>query len=148
MLQLGGRAFRVVKVSTVEHDVWMMGKTAAAGMQQVTMLPGETPESFATRLTGEFARSGLVLVLLGGALIPAELEDLEWSPAVAAQTAAFLGGLTDPADKQLVLAQVASLVAGFFETGLMSCMTSRNSSAGAAANGQPVLQPASRTAAH
>jgi len=147
MLELGGRKLRAIKTSTVAHDVWMMARVADAGIRQVTMLPGETPEAFATRLTGELASSGQVLNLLGGILIFEDREDLDWTPAMAAETAAFLGSLTEPADKQMVLSQVASLVAGFFEAGLTSFTTSPSYS-GSAAGGQPASNQISPTVAH
>jgi hypothetical protein len=88
-----------------------------------------------------------VLNLLGGILIFAEREDLDWTPAMAAETAAFLGSLTEPGDKQLVLSQVASLVAGFFEAGLTS-FTTTPSFSGKAAGGQPASNQTSPTVQH
>ncbi len=147
MLELSGRRFRAIQTSTIEHDVWMMARSAQAGIQRVAMHDDETPEAFAARLTGEFARSGQMLHLLAGVLVPEEIADTDWTPAIAAETAAFLGGITDPSDKAVVLGQVASLVAGFFESGLMSCTTSRSYS-GALAGDQPVNSTASPIAAH
>lgn len=148
MIALGGREYRVIKTSTVEHDVWMMARVVDAGIRQVTMEPGESPEAFATRLTGELARSGQVLALLGGVMIPSELQDLQWTPEVAKATAAALGQLTDPDDKQAVLSQIASLVAGFFEAGLISFMTSQNYSGSVGDQPGAKNQTASPTVAH
>ena len=126
---LGGRRFADTGESTVEHDFLLMGLIREAGLDEVVIQDGEAPEDFARRLLQEGLATGKVLDLLGCLLIPAEISSKDWTPVLGRETSAFVGGLTDPADKARVQALVVSLLTSFFVYGLSSVMRSPTSSA-------------------
>ena len=119
-LKLGGREFRPLTVSTIEHDLWVMGQVRRAGLDRITMGGDETADDFARRLLDVILQSRQIFALLGGLLVPAEVPDLEWTPETAEATGAFLRTVTDPAEKQVLITEVAGLTASFFGSGLVS----------------------------
>jgi hypothetical protein len=125
LIRLGGREFRPVEDGTIEHDYWLMGLIRRAGMDRVVMQEGESPDEFASRIMFELMASEHAFSILGGAMMPADKDVCDWTPAMAADTAAFLKHLTSAEDKQTLNACTASLVADFFVHGLATLMTSR-----------------------
>lgn len=126
---LGGRVFREAKRSTIEHDIWTMDQIRASGLDSVRRDPDEMFEEFGLRLLDVALRSGRALDLIGGLLLPDEVDDLDWSPELAKETAKFLGRLSSEEDKQQVHVLLGKLVAGFFAAGVLSVGTSPVSSA-------------------
>lgn len=124
-ITLGGREFRPVVGATIEHDYWLMGHIRRAGIDRCALEEGESPDDYALRLMREVINSGEAFTLLGGTLIPADKKVTDWTPAIAQETAEFLKRLTDPNDKQKLNGCTASLLAGFFSSGLASLETSR-----------------------
>lgn len=124
-ITLGGREFRPVVDATIEHDYWLMGHIRRAGIDRVVIEEGEPPDEFALRLMRELVNSGATFTILGGAIMPADKAVHEWTPEMATATAEFLKRLTDPKDKQTLNGCTASLLAGFFSSGLASLETSR-----------------------
>lgn len=132
---LGGRLFREPAKSTIAHDAWVMARIRSTGMERLERKPDEAWDDFGVRLTETVLSSGHALDLLAGLLVPAEIGDLQWTPAIAKEIASFLGELSDPADKQAVHVLIGRLVAGFFVEGVLSESLSRVSSARLAARG-------------
>jgi hypothetical protein len=127
---LGGRRFRALEESTVEHDQWYMRNVRAAGLDVVELREGESPEDFAHRLLGIALDSGRVNLLIAGMIVPTDAPGGRWSPALAAATAEFIGRLSVPEDKRQVYGLLASLLASFFGAGLISSVASQLSSDG------------------
>jgi hypothetical protein len=127
-MTIGGREWKAITNSTLEHDFWTMGQIRAAGLDRVVIEEGEKVEEFFLRIQREAINHGRAFLLLGGFLMPAEVDPLDWSEEMAIETANFFRKLTDPADKRVVQLQFASMLAGFFANGLASLMTSRKSS--------------------
>ena len=71
---------------------------------------------------------GYALRLLGGLLLPEGMNPREWTPEVAAGITAHLELLTDREEKNQIRPLVASMLAGFFTSGLASLRTSSASS--------------------
>jgi hypothetical protein len=128
IVRLGGRDWKPVVDSTIEHDYWLMGHIRRAGIDEVVIDEDETPDEFVLRFLRETINAGVVFILLGGALMPADKSAVDWTPQMAEDTAAFMKRLTDPQDKQTVHNQVVSLISGFFVQGLISLRTSPRSS--------------------
>lgn len=126
IITLGGRAFRGMRVSTLEHDHWVMGEVRAAGLDRITMQEGEMAEDFVRRLLDEIIVSGRVYSLLGGLLVPAAMKDGDWTPEVAEDTAQHIRQLTDRADKLAVNNIVVEMLIGFFVNGLATATISRS----------------------
>ena len=146
LIQLGGRTFREIGESTLEHDLWFLGQRDRAGLTRLEMLQGETPEEFAERFTGELAGSGAALLMLGALIVPGDVRNEGWTPALAEDTARFLGKLSDPKDKLQVQGMLAGLVLRFFRAGSPSSRTSPSSSATSTRNGpgSPIESEAAR----
>ncbi len=122
-LTLGGRTFKHCQNSTIEHDYVTMDRFNAAGLAVIDMPEGSTPEQFVAELVSRAIRAGQLFPLLACMLIPAELDDTDWTPAIAAQTEAHLRKLTGAEDKQALQGQVAGMLASFFQTGLTTLRT-------------------------
>ncbi len=125
---LGGREFRSLSQSTIEHDMWVVARMRMAGIHEFYQHENETQFAFATRVINELIDSGQALEILGGLLLPAELDPLDWTPKVAAETAAFIRKLTDPEDKNLVQLLISRMLVDFFETGTALRKIFQNSS--------------------
>ena len=119
IITIGGRRWREVVSNTIEHDFWVLQQTQEAGIGLYTK-KGEDPGEFAARLLREVIASGKAFLLVGAFLIPAELTDQDWSPALAQQTGEFMRKLEGADDKQIIQGAIISLLLGFFEAGLRS----------------------------
>lgn len=128
LITLAGKPFRAIKHSTIEHDFHAMALLREANLHEVYMQEGETPEDFAMRILNGAIASGKAFDLLGTFLVPAAIEDGQWSPAVAHETAALLRHTTDLQEKHRIRSAVVSCIIGFFQSGLTYSMTSPKSS--------------------
>lgn len=117
-IQLAGRKFRTIGNSTLEHDVWVMGRLRQAGLDSLTLDAGEKPEDYAHRLLSQLLTSERALEIVGALIVPAELPSLKWTPRVARDTAVFLGRLADPRDKLEVQRLLLAVLVPFLESGL------------------------------
>jgi hypothetical protein len=116
---LGGREFRPSARSTIRHDHWMMSRIRKAGITDIHQEPGEDARSYGLRVLDALLNGDLALELLGGVLVPADAKG-PWTPEMAAETAAFVGGLEDPEDKRTKDVTLASLLIPFFARELAS----------------------------
>ena len=127
-LTLAGRHYRTIQHSTIEHDYCTLDRFNAAGLAVIAMPDGSSPEQFVGELVSRAVRSGQLFPLLSCLLIPADLADTDWTPAVAAATEAHLRTLTAAEDKQALHGQVAGMFATFFQLGLTTLRISPKSS--------------------
>lgn len=116
--QLGGRAYRAVAVSTLERDVFVMGRARTAGLDSITKLAEETPEEYAVRVLEALLKLEGVLELVGALIIPAEMPDDQWTPSVAHDTARLVGRITNDEQKGHVKQALLGLLVPFLESGL------------------------------
>lgn len=126
----------------MQHDAWLMARLRGVGFDKVQRFENETPEQFGARLGAELFGSDDVLLVLGGFLVPAEIKDTQWTPAIAKETASFVGGLSDPDDKLAYQQVVLSVLIPFLESGLSSSTSSEPSSVAAAVERNGALEPA------
>ena len=126
--ELGGRRFVSVGESTVEHDDWFMVRLEKAGLVEVMMGEHEKADDFAVRVLRDVLRSGCTNELIGSLIIPEGNTGLDWTPAMATETANFIGALHTPEDKAVRRELVTSLLIHFFANGLVSLVRSRGSS--------------------
>lgn len=133
-ITLGGRAFVSVGESTLAHDIRFVELVAKAGLSAFSLRDGEPAEDFARRLMDQLMATGRALDLLACLMVPEPEEGTApgstWTLDLAAETARFLGALTDPGDKGQIHALLAELLRDFFESGLVSLTSSRPSSPG------------------
>jgi len=124
-LRIGGKRFRVVQDGTAERDHFVIQYAGKVGLREVAMLEAEDPEAFAHRLLYQLVDAGVVFELLGGILIPDELEDSEWTLELARSTAAHLRRCHLPEDKATINAAIGCLIQDFFVRGVSSLVSSR-----------------------
>jgi len=131
---LAGRTFLALGESTVDQDFHFLALVRRARIDEVTIEAGESPEAFARRLLEATVESGTILDLLGCLLVPEEAAPRDrdpgeaWTREMGEETARFLGRLREPEDKARIRSLVLSLLASFFETGIVSLWTSKTSS--------------------
>lgn len=126
-VELGGRRFVRVENSTVRHDFWLMGQARKAGLNRIEAKPGTTVEDFVDEILGRLMDSDLALVLLGGLLVPEGLDMKDWTPATAAEVTRHIELLTAKEDKDAVKPLTASMLIGFFRSGIASLKISHGS---------------------
>jgi hypothetical protein len=127
-ITIAGRKLKPVTNSTMRHDIWVQGQIERAGLTHMAIHPDESPEEFAMRVFRQAAMNADVFLLLGGLLMPFEIEPAKWTEEMARDTANFLGNVTDATDKAIVQMQINSALTSFFVTGLSSLMISQRSS--------------------
>lgn len=136
-LSLGGRRFEYVTDAPVRLDLFVMMHARHAGLTGLSQHENETPEAFVQRMLDSCISSGRALLLLGGLLIPEGKTAADWSEEMAFDTAGHLGRIVEHSEKQKVYTELASVLLGFFESGLGSWIGSpRSSGAGAEPAGQ------------
>lgn len=113
--------------STAEHDFYAMTLVQRSKMHEPTMLPGETAEAFALRLTSELISSQDLWALLGCIVAPKDAAGALWTRESGAATAKHLASLTDEGDKAMIRSLVVELVLHFLAHGVLSLMTSASS---------------------
>ena len=126
--ELNGRKLRETRTSTIRHDLWLMGHMRAAGVTEVTITEGESPEAFAERLFVELSNSDRMLLILAGCFVEADKPDSSWTPELAEQLAKEFGEIEDIATKQHLYQMMVRLVMGFFTGGLVRLRRSQRSS--------------------
>jgi hypothetical protein len=127
-ITINGKNFKPVTNSTMRHDIWVQGQIEKTGVMHIAIWEGELPEEYAMRVFRQAAMNGDVFLLLGGLLMPAELDPVSWTMEMAEATAKHLGNVTSDTDKAIVQMQINSALTSFFVTGLSSLMISPRSS--------------------
>jgi hypothetical protein len=125
--ELNGRKLRETRTSTIRHDLWLMGHMRAAGVTEVTINDGETPEAFAERLFVELTNSDRMLLIIAGCFVEEGMSDDKWTPEFAEQLAVEFGNIADAETKQKLYSMMVKLTMGFFESGLVRLRRSQNS---------------------
>jgi hypothetical protein len=92
LITLGGRAFRVIDFDrrTIPLHLYLETQMRESGADKVLPGPEEGDESWALRLRMQLVDSGRAIDLVAGCLVAPEQSERDWSPAVAAATAAHL----------------------------------------------------------
>jgi hypothetical protein len=128
IIELGGKSYRAIEVSTVEHDFTVMQLLVETGLDKVSKAEGESADDFAIRVLRTVMASGKSFDLLGAFLIPADIPDLDWTPELGVVTRQFVSRIADPAEKLLVRNALVTMLLSFSEAGLFSWTDSRESS--------------------
>lgn len=124
VVKLGGREFQVIANGPVKFDLYMLALVKKAGIDSINISAGQTTEEFVDALLDQLMRSGMSMEILGAMMAPADLDLRKWTPAVAAESTAFIEELMEPSDKAIVKGMVAQVLIGFFQSGLASLTTS------------------------
>lgn len=126
--ELGGRRWRIIASGRLKREVWLDRLLLEAKLRDVELQPGESGEQFVSRLLDACILSGKAFELLGGLLLPQEIPDEAWTPARAAETAAFLENLQGEREKAAFRAMLVTALLGFFVGGLGSAGRSATAS--------------------
>jgi hypothetical protein len=118
ILVIGGRRWKPLTKSTIEHDFTTMRHIREAGLNDLRKGAEESYEDYAVRLLHEIIGSGKAFILLGCFLVPEGTQDEQWTAQLADQTAEFMRTLTSDEDKGNVQMAVISMLNGFFLSGL------------------------------
>lgn len=127
-LELGGCEYRKMGPSTLDHDWRFVALLRELKLLEPCLSEGEPAADYGRRLLVELISSGRAGAVLGHLIMPAELSDEQWTPAVADATSAAIAGLTDEADKATVHSLTLGVLLDFFETGLNASLGSMISS--------------------
>lgn len=130
-ITIAGREYRPVVETTIEHDVWIGKRMRMAGIDRMEKSAVESVEEFALRVVLNLMESGEFLELLGGWLVPADVDPDSWTPALALQTASTFRRVKSPEDKQELIRVTGEMLALFLEAGIAFVRTSPKSSADA-----------------
>ena len=89
-LTIEGKRFVPLANGTFAHDIWITKKIREAGLagDVLAMREGETQDQLIERVAISAYESGLALQLLGGLLIPADVDPRAWTPELAMQAQA------------------------------------------------------------
>lgn len=137
-IEINGRAYVEIGANgSLARDLFVMYHARHAGLTNIAPRDGETTEALGERILGSLISSGHTLPLLGGFLIPEGKAPEDWTEAMAHETAAALGRVTDGADKEKVTAQLLSIMVGFFASGLGSWIASGRASAADGSGSSP-----------
>ncbi len=120
LLTLGGRQFKPISNATLEHDYRVMALLNAAGIRVIEMPEDADPQVFMENLFANLVLAGSLLSLFAHLLLPAETEGKHWTPELAADIEKHLRSLTDDKDKAAVHEQLAVMLIGFFQNGLVA----------------------------
>jgi hypothetical protein len=114
VIELGGRKFRIIEKGTLEHQMWMDRQVLETGLSGILREAPMSSADYAGKIWEQISRQQKVFPLLSGMLIPEGLADVDWTPAEADKTTAFLKKLTAPEDHARVRSLLISVVLGFF----------------------------------
>lgn len=127
IIKINGREFTTVKSLTLEHDIYLMTHIRSAGLDILSQEPAESVDLYVERLLTQVLQSNKVFKLLAGLLLPIEIAIDKWSLEIAEEIESFLKKLTDQRDKDIIKNLIVGLLIDFFQSGLISSMTSQKS---------------------
>lgn len=129
MLEIDGAgSYRLITRRTIECDVVLSNLLRSTGAEKALVDAVAAGEDIDKRIFEAVTGSGKMFDILGAALMPAELDSLNWSPEIQRETAAKLKRVTSEEGKRTLLLAIVPLVSGFFLQGLRYTATSPNSS--------------------
>lgn len=120
--------FRPVVGGTFEHDIYVEQAVIRCGLDEIVKDPDETPDEFANRILREAMEGDALFTILAALVMPDGKDASQWTPDMARETAEFFKRVTAPEDKAVLRGCFASMLSGFFVSGLASVTTSLKSS--------------------
>jgi hypothetical protein len=103
---------------TVMLDHFLLGRLGESGLDRVLPGNGETDAQYMARLQAAAISCGIVPTLLSGYLLPMGIGEQDWTPELAAQTAAHISRCDTAKDRELVYELTIEVVFGFFRQGI------------------------------
>lgn len=142
-ITLGGRPLAALDFGarTVRWQLHVDRLIGETGLDRLMPIDEESEQAYLLRLHTAVMRCGKACELLGCFVLPEGKTAADWTPAMAAETAEWLGSLATESDIQEVYRLGMSFVLGFFVRQLRSLGSSLNSSSAADRQNLP-SQPA------
>jgi len=124
-IELNGKRFVRAEETTVRHDFWLMHRIREAGLDQVRIKSRkrEDVDIAVEELIDRVVYSDHALILLGGLFLPEGLNPRDWTPEIAEEITKHLEAMTAKEDKEQIKPLIASMISGFFLSGLASLRT-------------------------
>lgn len=122
-ITLAGREFEMHKALTAAQEMFMQGQLRAAGVTEILSKPDATLATHGEEILTALLMSGRAEFIFAAMLVEA---GKPWRREDAISNAEDFGGVTDPKEKALLHTILFGVVAGFFEQGGKSLMTSPN----------------------
>jgi hypothetical protein len=153
VVTLGGRRFREITRPSFNQDIWVMRHARVAGITSVldgaSSTTSDDPEALVARVLERALEGDHMVNLLAGVLVE---DGAPWSRDRAEANAQFFGGLTDPAEKEILQTRWLIWLANFFAGGAASLVRSLSSSPQTSENAdarrtRPPGEPATRSSA-
>lgn len=148
VITIGGKRFSLIDLErrTVRQDHFIVAVFRRTGIDKVSPIVDEDPREFLLRIYQRMLASGAACELLSAFLLPEGMDPKEWRPHVAKEVQEHLESANTEVDRQLVNQKAFEVMTGFFKQGLISLLTSLNSSAdqsgrGISPNRTEVLSP-------
>jgi len=129
-VRLGGRLFNVINydVITVINEAYIHKLMRETGLDiPLPFNDAESDVEYQVRLQARVVDTLKLPELLGGFLLPAGMTEATWTPAVAAETAKYISGLTAREDRDEVFRLAYLVNVYFFREGLISLRNSQSS---------------------
>lgn len=122
--ELAGRRFRAVAKPTVDWMIAASNELRLAKVDKFVKAEKEDNAQFAERFVDQVQASGRLVDLAAVLVVPAEIDDADWTPAMHQQTRRLFGRLQDEAD-QIKLFHMLEEVFRFFVYARLYSMPSR-----------------------
>jgi len=131
--KLGGRLYQPINLvaRTFRSDAAATALINELGLDEITLGPLEDEDlvAYAGRLNHRVIATGRIPDLLGHYLIPVGKTETDWTPELAAETAAIIGAVQDPQERDLVYQLASEFVFFFFRSALQRLAISQSSTA-------------------
>lgn len=117
--ELGGRPFRQIQTRTFELMMELDRLVIESGISKLLQSgpnANENGGAFGARLWETISRSNKSFAFVAALIIPANMQDVDWTPDEAARTASFVKKLHDLADFATMQQLLIRLVISFFAT--------------------------------
>lgn len=121
-VQLGGRLFTPINFHrrTVLIDHYLLRLIRETGLDAVKPDEDEAPEVWQARLQTQLLCSGRAHELIAGYLLPLGKTEADWTPELAAETAAHIARCDTAEDREVVKTLALEATIAFFADGLAS----------------------------
>lgn len=129
-VKIGGRVFNVMNMAArpFRVDSAQVALLQELGLDRTELLPQPDEEAVAyvIRLQQALIATRRIPDLLGHYLLPLGATESDWTPAMAAETAALIAGCSSEADRRVVYELAGEFVFGFFRSGIALLGTSQS----------------------
>lgn len=128
-IRLGGKLFNAISYEVISsrNEHYLMKWMRETGIDKVMPKPeGESDAEYLLRLQAALVDTLQLPELLGGYLLPAGKAEKDWTPQMAAETAAYIAQVNNAEDRAEVHKLGLAVTFAFFRAGLASLRHSQS----------------------